>query len=71
MKPTRPTITYEPFTAGFTGQLTTFLTVHGRRCSFAKPYPKIEKGTPYVVQLNLEAGQVRLIRVVLPPAGWR
>jgi hypothetical protein len=56
-------ITNELFIGHFTGQLTTLRTKDGRGLSFKKPYPRIEKGRPYNLQIDGETGQTRLIPI--------
>jgi len=65
-------ITNELLIGHFTGTLTTFTMKDGRRVSFKKPYPRVEKGIGYNVQVNSETGSVRLIPIVASlPGGMR
>lgn len=65
-------ITNEFLVGAFTGTLTTFTLKDGRRVSFKKPYPRVERGAGYNVQVNSETDSVRLIEIVAPlPGGER
>lgn len=56
-------ITNEPFTAAFTGTLSTFHAADGRRFTFTKPCPKVVKGEAYMMQLNTETNTIKMIPV--------
>ena len=65
-------ITNELLIGQFTGTLATFTMKDGRRVSFKRPHPKIQRGVGYNVQVNSETGNVRLIPIVAPlPGGER
>jgi hypothetical protein len=62
---------YEPFTATFTGALVTLQTRAGREYRFHQPYPKVVKHTPYMLEVNPNTKQVRLLPVLMPRGGMR
>ena len=61
-------ITYEPYTASFTGQLTSVYLKSGRSVSFKTPYPRVMKGQPFM--LKIEGQSVQMLPVFVPDY-WR
>lgn len=57
---------HEPFTAGFSGMMVTFLSADGTRFNIPKPGQRIEKGQLYVLELTEEGKRARLIPVFNP-----
>lgn len=62
----RPTVTYEPFQAGFTGTLTTFKAQDGKVYSLARPFARIERGQRFMLAIDRTMYTCRLITVVPP-----
>ena len=58
-------ITYEPFTAGFTGRLVTFMSKDKTFYVLSKPYQTVTKGQAFVMEMNAEKKSVRMIPVRL------
>ncbi len=58
--------TYEPFTAHFTGRLTTFKAENGRWYSLQKPFARVEQGQRFMLAIDHQTMTCRLIRVVAP-----
>jgi hypothetical protein len=57
--------TYEPFVAEFTGQLTSFPSkVTNMRYTFHKPFPRIEKGRAYMMEMDKANNRIKMIPVV-------
>lgn len=54
---------YEPFTAGFTGTLSTWVSSAGLRYVFAKPLPRITKDQRYM--MVLEGKTIRLLPLIM------
>ena len=54
--------TYEPFTAGFTGQLTTIRLASGKSISFHQPYIRVEKGQAFM--LKIDGDRITLLPVL-------
>lgn len=53
----------EPFTAAFTGTLSTFHAADGRRFTFQKPCPRVVKGAAYIMKLDTETNTITMIPV--------
>jgi hypothetical protein len=67
MKTTDPSkITFEPFTAGFSGTLISFKAKDGMTYTLRKPYMKITKGQHFMLQINRQTLECRLIAIVAP-----
>lgn len=55
----------EPFTASFTGQLSSFYSsVTKQRYTFTKPLPRVLKDQAYMMELDLQNNRVKLIPVI-------
>jgi hypothetical protein len=52
---------YEPFTAAFTGSLSTWIDHAGTRWVFKAPLPRIEKGCAYMMKIH--EGSVTMLPV--------
>lgn len=63
--------TYEPFTAGFTGTLTTWQSANGTRQGIGKPFPRVVKGQAFVMKIDLDKSTVVMLPVLLPDWRWR
>jgi hypothetical protein len=61
-----PDTSYEPFTTGMTGLLTSFVAQDGLRYTLEKPYMKVVKGQHFVLAISRKKGTCRLIRIVAP-----
>ncbi len=57
---------WEPFIAGFTGTLTTFVTHSGYKFTLDNGAPKVVKGQPFMVQFDTEKNQIRMVPVQMP-----
>jgi hypothetical protein len=57
---------HEPFVAGFTGMLLTFLSADGTRFNIPKPGVRIVKGQVYVLELTEREKRARLLPVINP-----
>ena len=62
-------IIYEPFTASFTGSLTSICLASGKSISFKHPYVRVEKGQPFMLKIT-EQGSVTMLPVLVPEY-WR
>lgn len=55
---------HEPFTAEFTGQLVSFTSTQMRKTyRFNKPYPRVEKGWAFMMEIDLDTNKIRMIPV--------
>lgn len=59
-------ITYEPFRAAYTGTLMTFNAQDGRTYSLHQPGIRIEKGQHFMLAIDRQTLNCRLIAVVAP-----
>lgn len=59
--------TWEPYIAGFTGMLTTFVTKTGYRFTISKDCPRVTKGQPFMMEIETASNKLRMLRVHLPP----
>jgi len=55
--------THEPFIAGFTGQLMTFVAADGARYVFQRPGVRIVRHAAYMMELDPNKKTVRMIPV--------
>ena len=56
---------HEPFTAAFTGRMSSFYSVQTKRnYTFEHPLPRIEKGKAYMMELDLKNNRVRMLPVL-------
>jgi hypothetical protein len=60
-------ITWEPFTASFSGKLTSFTTAGGHRVTIAKNQPNMVKGQSFMLEIEVETNRVRFLPVLMPP----
>lgn len=60
-------ITHEPWTAGFTGTLTTLYDTANRRYTIGKPYLKVRKGDAFMLKMDSDKKTVKMIPVVTQP----
>ena len=58
---------WEPYVAGFTGTLTTLVTLSGKQFTISHHCPRVVKGEPFMLQFDTEKEGVRMVRVALPP----
>lgn len=54
---------HEPFTAGFTGELSTWVSSAGLRYVFAKPLPRIRKDQRYM--MVLDGKTIRILPLIM------
>ena len=59
-------LTWEPYTAGFTGTLKSFITRAGRQFTLDGSGPRVVQGQPFMVQIDDETGKVRFVQVHMP-----
>jgi hypothetical protein len=59
---------WEPYTAGFTGTLTSLVIRDGRTFTITKNFPHVVKGQPFMI--GVDGNTVRILPVLMPPY-WR
>lgn len=58
---------WEPFTASFTGKLTSFTLKDGRTVTIPTNHPSVVKGQPFMVEIDDTSTQFRMLPVLVPP----
>lgn len=64
-------ITYEPFTAGFTGTLTTYVDRSGVRWQLSKPYLKVQRGQRFMIAVDAGHKSCRFLPLLMPGVSWQ
>jgi hypothetical protein len=58
--------TFEPYTAAFTGVLSTLTTKSGLIFTITKDHPRVTQGQPFMLEINAEQNRVRFLPVLMP-----
>ena len=58
--------TLEPYTAAFTGTLSSLVTKGGLTFTLTKHRPRVVKGQPFMLEINPEKNTIRLMPVLVP-----